>query len=85
MQLHEVEVDILGDPAHLFRGLIDEHAHDLGPHEELVDDGLGLLGRDAAVRVAEVKTDEVGARLDGRLGRLQVADAADLHPNHLGR
>jgi len=57
VELQQVEVDVLGDPPHLVRRLVDEDADDLRPDGELIHDRLGFLGLDAAVRGAEVEAD----------------------------
>src|SRR6266700_1490813 len=81
VELEQVEVDELGDLTHLVGRLVDEHADDIGTHEHLVHDRLRLLGRDAAVGRAEVESNQVGARLDRRLRRLEIADPANLDPD----
>src|SRR5438105_4147046 len=83
VQLQQVEVDELGDLPHLVRRLVDKHADDLRADQQLLDDRPRLLRRDSAVGVAEMKPDQVGPRLDGHIRRLEIADAADLDPDHV--
>src|SRR5438105_5775963 len=82
MQLEQVEVEVVGDAPRLFRLLVDEDADDPGAYRKLVDDRLRLFRRDPPVGPAEVKADHVGAPLDRGLRALEVADTADLDPDH---
>ena len=82
VQLQEVQADEFRDLPHLVRVLVDEDSDDRGPQRQAVDDRLRLLGRDAALRRAEMKADQVGAGFDCRGGSGRVADAADLHLDH---
>src|SRR6267378_2162958 len=79
MQLQHVEPDEISDLPNLNGVLVDEHTDNRGAERESFDYCFRLLWRHAPVGWAEVKAQQVRARLDREPRAVAVADAADLH------